>query len=181
MRVPLVYTAAFAMLVQQSLTTMSGLTILVLAPPIAAETGLAQASLIYTVFLYGGSMISALVGGGFLLRFGALRISQICPRGSNRPTLNTPGLTLLFVIGAVITGIGGGPSTPASSQILARYADPASAPFYIFNQTNWRAGGWCHSRSVTASIRVTFWLAWCFGLCCADGYYSCAFTSTSPR
>ena len=56
--------------------------------------------------------------------------------------LNTPGLTLLFVIGAVITGIGGGPSTPASSQILARYADPASAPFiFSIKQTGVPVGG----------------------------------------
>ena len=68
MRVPLVYTAAFAMLFQQSLSTMSGLTIPVLAPPIAAETGLSPSLVgLYTAFLYGGSMISALVGGGFFL------------------------------------------------------------------------------------------------------------------
>ena len=42
--------------------------------------------------------------------------------------INAPGLTLLFVFGAIITGLGGGPSTPASSQILARYAEPAQAP-----------------------------------------------------
>ncbi len=57
MKVPVVYTAVFAMLFQQSLSTMSGLTIPVLAPPIAAETGM-SASLVgvYTAFLYGGSM-----------------------------------------------------------------------------------------------------------------------------
>ena len=144
MRVPLVYTAAFAMLVQQSLSTMSGLTIPVLAPPIAAETGLSPSLVgLYTAFLYGGSMISALVGGGFLLRFGALRISQVCLIVvAIGLLLNTPGLTLLFVIGAVITGIGGGPSTPASSQILARYADPASAPFiFSIKQTGVPVGG----------------------------------------
>ena len=37
MKLPIVYTAVFAMLLQQALSTMSGLTIPVLAPPIAAE------------------------------------------------------------------------------------------------------------------------------------------------
>ena len=76
MKVPVVYTAVFAMLFQQALSTMSGLTIPVLAPPIAAETGM-SASLVgvYTAFLYGGSVISSLAGVGFLLRYGARRVS----------------------------------------------------------------------------------------------------------
>jgi len=144
MKLPVVYTAVFAMLLQQALSTMSGLTIPVLAPPIAAETGLSPSLVgLYTAFLYGGSMISSLAGGGFLLRFGALRVSQACLVVVALGLLiNAPGLTLLFVIGAVVTGLGGGPSTPASSQILARYAEPAKAPLiFSIKQTGVPVGG----------------------------------------
>jgi MFS family permease len=144
MKIPVVYTAVFAMLLQQALSTMSGLTIPVLAPPIAAETGLSPSLVgLYTAFLYGGSMISSLAGGGFLLRFGALRVSQAClVVVAIGLLINAPGLTLLFVIGAVITGLGGGPSTPASSQILARYANPAQAPLiFSIKQTGVPVGG----------------------------------------
>ena len=132
------------MLLQQALSTMSGLTIPVLAPPIAAETGLSPSLVgLYTAFLYGGSMVSSLAGGGFLLRYGALRISQACLVVVALGLLiNAPGLTVLFVIGAVVTGFGGGPSTPASSQILARYASPAQAPLiFSIKQTGVPVGG----------------------------------------
>ena len=80
------------MLVQQSLTTMSGLTIPVLAPPIAAETGLSPSLVgLYTAFLYGGSMISALVGGGFAEIWRATDQPDLSPCGSNRPTFKHTG------------------------------------------------------------------------------------------
>ena len=79
MKPPVVNTAVFAMLFQQAMSTMSGLTIPVLAPSIAMETGLSPSLIgLYTAFLYGGSMIAALVGSNFLIRFGALRVSQVC-------------------------------------------------------------------------------------------------------
>jgi MFS family permease len=144
MKLPIVYTAALAMLLQQALSTMSGLTIPVLAPPIAAETGLSPSLVgLYTAFLYGGSMISAVAGSGFLLRFGALRVSQAClVVVAIGLLINAPGLMLLFIIGAIVTGLGGGPSTPASSQILARYADPAKGPLiFSIKQTGVPVGG----------------------------------------
>ena len=144
MKLPVVYTAVFAMLFQQALSTMSGLTIPVLAPPIAAETGM-SASLVgvYTAFLYGGSMVSSLAGGGFLLRYGALRVSQACLLVVAIGLLiNMPGYIYLFVLGAIVTGLGGGPSTPASSQILSRYTKPSTAPFiFSIKQTGVPVGG----------------------------------------
>ena len=144
MKVPVVYTAAVAMMLQQALATMSGLTVPVLAPPISAETGL-SASLVgvYTAFLYGGSMVSSLAGGGFLLRFGALRVSQACLLTVGLGlAINMPGFIYLFILGAVVIGLGGGPSTPASSQILTRYATPSQAPLiFSIKQTGVPVGG----------------------------------------
>jgi len=132
------------MLLQQAMSTMSGLTIPVLAPSISAETGLNPGLIgLYTAILYGGSMISALAGGGFLLRFGALRVSQVCLLVVAIGLLiNAPGHLFLLVFGALVIGLGGGPSTPASSQILARYAEPTKAPFiFSIKQTGVPVGG----------------------------------------
>ena len=167
MKLPIVYTAVFAMLLQQALSTMSGLTIPVLVPPIAEETGLNPSLVgLYTAILYGGSMISSLAGGGFLLRFGALRVSQAClVVVAVGLLINAPGLTLLFVFGAIITGLGGGPSTPASSQILARYAEPAQAPLiFSIKQTGVPVGG------VIAGVLLPFYVSlfgWRGALVCA--------------
>ena len=149
------------------LSTMSGLTIPVLVPPIAEETGLNPSLVgLYTAILYGGSMISSLAGGGFLLRFGALRVSQAClVVVAVGLLINAPGLTLLFVFGAIITGLGGGPSTPASSQILARYAEPAQAPLiFSIKQTGVPVGG------VIASVLLPVYVSlfgWRGALVCA--------------
>ena len=132
------------MLFQQAMSTMSGLTIPVLAPSISAETGLNPGLIgLYTAILYGGSMMSALAGGGFLLRFGALRVSQVCLFVVAIGLLiNAPGHLLFLVFGALVIGLGGGPSTPASSQILARYAAPTKAPFiFSIKQTGVPVGG----------------------------------------
>lgn len=144
MKPPVVYTAVFAMLFQQAMSTMSGLTIPVLAPSIAMETGLSPSLIgLYTAFLYGGSMIAALVGSNFLIRFGALRVSQVCLLVVAVGLLiNIPGFLFLFVLGALVTGLGGGPSTPASSQILARYSEPKQAPLiFSIKQTGVPVGG----------------------------------------
>ena len=132
------------MLLQQAMSTMSGLTIPVLAPSISAETGLNPGLIgLYTAILYGGSMMSALAGGGFLLRFGALRVSQVCLLVVAIGLLiNAPGHLFFLVFGALVIGLGGGPSTPASSQILARYTEPTKAPFiFSIKQTGVPVGG----------------------------------------
>ncbi len=56
--------------------------------------------------------------------------------------INMPGYIYLFVLGAIVTGLGGGPSTPASSQILSRYTSPSTAPFiFSIKQTGVPVGG----------------------------------------
>jgi len=144
MKGPIIYTAVAAMTLQQALATMGGLTVPLLAPPIAAETGLNPSLVgLYTAFLYGGATISSLIGGGFLLRYGALRLSQVCLLViSLGLLLSLSSSLLLFVFGAIIIGLGLGPATPASSQILARYAKPANAPLmFSIKQTGVPLGG----------------------------------------
>tara|TARA_B100000686_G_C16743661_1_gene948138 strand:- start:588 stop:1784 length:1197 start_codon:yes stop_codon:yes gene_type:complete len=141
---PIVYIAVIAMLIQQAFSTMSGLAIPFLAPPIAAETGLRPSLVgLYTAMLYGSSMLSALGGGGFLLRYGALRVSQVCLIIVALGLLvNIPGYIGFFICGAILTGLGAGPATPASSQLLTRYSLPKHAPLtFSIKQTGVPVGG----------------------------------------
>ena len=144
MKLPVIYVATGAMLFQQALSTMGGLTLPVLVPPIAAETGLSPGLVgLYVPLLYAGSMISSVLAGGFLLKYGALRISQICLLVTGLGLLLNAGGSLgFFIAGALVIGLGGGPSTPASSQILARYTPPARAPLiFSIKQTGVPVGG----------------------------------------
>ncbi|MBD21410.1 MAG: hypothetical protein CMM37_10255 [Rhodospirillaceae bacterium] len=167
MKPPVVYTAMLAMLMQQAMSTMSGLTIPVLAPSIAADTGISPSLIgLYTAFLYGGSMFAALAGSSFLIRFGALRVSQVCLLVVAVGLLiNISGFLYLFVIGALVTGMGGGPSTPASSQILARYSSPKQAPLiFSIKQTGVPVGGVI--AGMVLPLFVTFF-SWKGALLCA--------------
>ena len=68
MKPSVVYTA---MLMQQAVSTMSGLMVPVLAPSIAADTGVSPSLIgLYTAFLYTSSMFAALAGSSFLIFFG---------------------------------------------------------------------------------------------------------------
>jgi MFS family permease len=83
------------------------------------------------------SLLFQLGCGSFILRHGALRLSQValvmlaiglaaCASGS----------ILLFIVSAVIGGGGAAVSTPASSHLLGRYCPPRTAPLvYSIKQT----------------------------------------------
>ncbi len=65
MKLPLVYVATGVMLLQQALSTMAGLTLPVLVPPIAEETGLSPSLIgLYVPILYAGAMLSSVMAGG---------------------------------------------------------------------------------------------------------------------
>jgi MFS family permease len=143
-KLPLVYVATGVMLLQQALSTMAGLTLPVLVPPIAEETGLSPSLIgLYVPILYAGAMLSSVMAGGFMLRYGALRTSQICLLLTGLGlTINAGGDLIWFALGAIVAGFGGGPSTPASSQILARYTPREKAPLiFSIKQTGVPVGG----------------------------------------
>lgn len=137
-------TAISAMLAQQSLVTMSALTIPVLLPPIAADLGINPGLLgFYTAVLYGTAMFASMLGGGFILRYGAVRVSQMAMLLMGAGLLVAyPGALALFALAAALCGAGQGPSTPASSHVLSRHAPPALAPLiFSVKQTGVPIGG----------------------------------------
>lgn len=105
----------------QALVSMSALTVPVFAPVAAGEMGIAPRYIgLYVAVIYIGSMISSLWSGDFVLRFGAIRVSQVCLGlcGAGLALVATASVPLL-VVSALVIGLGYGPITPASSHILA--------------------------------------------------------------
>lgn len=107
----------------------AALTVPSIAPVIATRLGV-PASMIgtYISLLYIGAAAAALAGGGIVLRYGALRLSQVCLVAC------AAGLALTLALGAdigvlglvaialaaLVVGVGYGPITPASSHVLAK-------------------------------------------------------------
>jgi len=139
MILPLVSTLAI-----QVLAAMAALTVPVLAPEVARTTGM-PASLVglFMALVYAGAMASTLASGNLLVRFGAIRVSQVCL------VLCGCGLLLVadgslwsMVVSAVLIGLGYGPVTPASSHILARTTPPHQMSLmFSLKQTGVPLGG----------------------------------------
>lgn len=133
-----------ATLAVQVLVSMAVVTVPVLAPAVAAETGVSASYVgIFIAMVYGASMAASLVSGPLVQRFGAIRLSQACLMacavGLACVATGTPAL---FVVGAIFLGAGYGPVTPASSHILARSTPPERLSLvFSLKQTGVPLGG----------------------------------------
>ena len=134
----------------QAAAACAALTIPAIAPVVAADLSV-PASMVgtYISLLYVGASTAALAGGGVVLRYGALRLSQACLLAC------AAGLALMLAVGhdagslglvtiglsAVVLGIGYGPITPASSHVLAKTTSPEKmALVFSIKQTGVPAG-----------------------------------------
>ncbi|MFP6708971.1 MAG: MFS transporter [Alphaproteobacteria bacterium] len=150
---PLLILAVIAMLVQQTMATVAKTAIPVLFPAIALELGAAsEAVLAYTwIFAVVGVLVMAGCGT-FIICYGAIRISQVggllMAAGLGCAALATFGATMgiwtgiaALTLAAVLISMGSTSATPASSEILARYAPVKYAPFiFSIKQTGVPAG-----------------------------------------
>ncbi|SOD96831.1 MFS transporter [Caenispirillum bisanense] len=114
----------------QALISMAALTPPVFAAVATAEVGL-PATLVgsYTSLVYFGAMVTSLLSGSVVGRFGAMRVSQVCLLLCAGglvllSAMQAGALVALAVVGALVVGFGYGPVTPASSHILARSTPP---------------------------------------------------------
>lgn len=129
----------------QALVSLAVLTVPAMGTAGAQALGVSPALLgAYIAIIYLGAMTASLAAAPFVLRFGALRTSQLglvlCALGMALPAA-WPSLagTLL---GAALTGLGYGPITPASSHLLARSTPPARASLvFSIKQTGVPLGG----------------------------------------
>lgn len=134
----------------QALAACAALAVPSIAPVVADRLGV-PASMVgtYIALLYIGAATAALAGGGIVLRYGALRLSQaclvLCAVGMLAMLLlavDVPAVALLAVIAsALMIGVGYGPITPASSHVLARTTPPERmALTFSIKQTGVPAG-----------------------------------------
>jgi len=116
----------------------------VMAPVAGPALGFSPSAVGYYIAVtYFGSMIGSAVAGGWVARFGPIRVSQaglalaLC--GLALAASASPPLVML---GGFIVGLGYGPTTPASSVILVRAAPPAMfSLIFSIKQTGVPAGG----------------------------------------
>ena len=132
-----------AMFLQQTFVALGRSLPAVIAPAIIADLHLAPAWIgVYFGITAAASLVVQLGCGSFIVRYGAMRMSQIAlvllAIGTAIMTLGTP---LMLILSAIIAGGGGAVSTPASSHLLARCTTPRYLPLvFSIKQTAVPAG-----------------------------------------
>lgn len=133
----------------QIFTALAATATSVLAPEIGRALGIAPKLVgVFVGVIYAGSMTASLASGVFIERYGAIRVSQVCVLFCAAGMLMVAGGTafsgtvvLALAVAPAIIGLGYGPITPASSQLLARTAPPSRmALTFSIKQTGVPAG-----------------------------------------
>lgn len=133
-----------AFFVVQMVVTMAGLAMPVFAVRLAADLGISASWVgLYMSCVFAVAMFSGVLGGGAVLRLGAIRVAQICLVAAGAALiLMTAGAVPWVVAAAMMIGFAYGPPTPASSHILARVTPPRYLPIvFSLKQTGVPAGG----------------------------------------
>ena len=132
-----------AMFLQQTFVALGRALPAVIAPAIIADLRIDASWIgIYFGLTAFASLFTQLGCGGFIVRYGALRMSQVAlvmlAAGIALATLGTP---LMLVLSAIISGGGAAVSTPASSHLLGRCSPPDYLPLvFSIKQTAVPAG-----------------------------------------
>ncbi len=148
------------MFLQQTFVALGRSLPAVIAPAIITDLRIAPAWIgVYFGVTAAASLVVQLGCGSFIVRYGAMRMSQIAlvllTIGTAMATLGTP---VALFLSAVIAGGGGAVSTPASSHLLARCASPRYLPLvFSIKQTAVPAG------LLVAGVfapQFTEWMGW---------------------
>ena len=132
-----------AMFFQQTFVALGRALPAVIAPAIITNLRIDAAWIgIYFGLTAAASLVAQLGCGSFIVRHGALRMSQISlvmmAVGTALAALGTP---FALVLSAIICGAGGAVSTPASSHLLSRVSPPRYLPLvFSIKQTAVPAG-----------------------------------------
>jgi MFS family permease len=166
-----------AMFLQQTFAALGRNIPAVIAPAIVADLGLDAAWVGVYVALGAAAALAFQLGcGSFIIRHGALRLSQVAlVLLAGGLAAASTGALLMLALSAVIGGGGSAISTPASSHLLGRYSPPRHAPLvFSLKQTAVPAGlllagllgpaltewgGWRFSLDVAAVACLAFALA----------------------
>ena len=132
-----------AMFLQQTFVALGRALPAVIAPAIITDLRIDAAWIgIYFSLTAAASLVAQLGCGSFIVRHGALRMSQISlvmmAAGTALMAFGTP---LMLVLSAIICGAGGAVATPASSHLLSRVSSPRYMPLvFSIKQTAVPAG-----------------------------------------
>lgn len=144
----------------QALVSMATFTVPVLAPVALPELCGSIALIgLFVALIYLGAMISSLLSGSWILRYGAIRISQVCLLLCGLGlSIAAAGQLWCLVLSALALGAGYGPVTPASSHILAR-TTPRHLMGLMFSlkQTGVPIGGVLAGMLVPSLVGVAGW------------------------
>jgi MFS family permease len=141
--VNLLYLALGSMFVQQTFIALARALPAVIAPAIIADLRIGASWIgVYFALTAAASLVAQLGCGSFIVRYGAMRMSQLSlamvAAGTALAALGTP---LMLVLSAIICGGGGAVATPASSHLLARVSSPRYLPLvFSIKQTAVPAG-----------------------------------------
>lgn len=131
----------------------------VMAPVAGPALGFSPAAVGYYIAgSYLGSMLGSAAAGGWIARFGPIRVSQaglmLCCAGLALAASAWPSLVML---GGFVVGLGYGPTTPASSAILVRTPPRYFSLIFSIKQTGVPAGGALAGALVPALILAAGW------------------------
>lgn len=122
---------------------MSKTALPVIAPAIVDALGISPALIgAFVTIMSAAGVVATMICGGFIVRYGALRMSQVALLITASGLVAAGAGTLVFlVVAAIVMGGGSTLSTPASSHLLARYSPPQYAPLiFSLKQTAVPAG-----------------------------------------
>ena len=144
----------------QTLGAMAIHGIPVFAPVAAADYGVPETQIgIFTAVAYAMAMAVGLAAGGFVARYGAMRVCQLAMAAAAIGIAAfAVGEPWLAVLSALLIGIGFGPINPASSHILVRATTPKSRPFvFSLKQTGVPVGAGFAGLAVPALVALYDW------------------------
>ena len=163
--------AVVSMLAIQITTSFATQAIPVMAPVAAPALGVSRNDVGYFMaFVYIAAILSSSAGGLMASRYGAVRVSQAALLASGIGiAVFGLGSVWLLIPAALLIGIGMGPPTPASSQVLARVTPPALASVtFSVKQTGVPLGNMVAGLAIPLLIAWGSWqaAAWAVALCC---------------
>ncbi|MBT3787077.1 MAG: MFS transporter [Alphaproteobacteria bacterium] len=150
--------ATVAMLIQQSFSYLGHIAMPILADSIAKDFDISPAWLGLFLFIQNlMGIFSAIACGGFILRLGALRVSQlVLIMIALSLLLISTGQIWVYPLAAILLGASAA-STPASSHILAAVCPPRHAPLiFSIKQTGVPVG------SLIGGLLIPFFLGLAF-------------------
>ncbi|QQS11084.1 MAG: MFS transporter [Rhodospirillales bacterium] len=150
------------MLAQQTFATLGRSVVPLIAPAIVADLGISPALVgVFLSLSSASAFLSTLGCGGFILRYGALRMTQIGMLFlGGGLAVSATGALVAFVPGAFAAGLGQAVSTPSSSHLLGRFSPPRLAPLiFSLKQTGVPAGLMLAGVTAPALVDAVGWQA----------------------